>query len=695
MSKDYDDLLIEIGTEELPPASLQRLANAFAEQFTSRLKTASLKFGQYRVYATPRRLAVHIERVALLQPNRLIERRGPALSAAFDADGHPTKAARGFARSVGIEVGKLDHLETDKGIWLCAHLEEKGRTTAELVPELLEASLDKLPVKKRMRWGTGVAEFVRPVRWVVMLLGEQSIEAEILGVKSGRETIGHRAHHPEPITIAKPQLYADLLEKKGYVCPDFDQRREAIKGQVVKLAIQLGGYVLLDEQLLEEVTALVEWPVALAGSFDARFLNVPHEALITTMIGNQRYFPVQDESGRLMPHFITVANLESHEPEQVRIGNERVIRPRLHDAEFFWQQDRRQPLITRREFLKTIMFQKQLGTLYDKSERLAELAAAIAGNLGIDGEQGRRAGVLSKCDLATSMVFEFPELQGIMGRHYALHDGEDEVVAQALEDQYRPVHAGDVLPKGAIGQALSLAEKLDTLVGIFALGQRPSGTKDPFALRRSALGLVRILIECRLDLDLLWLLEIAAENLAKHVDTSAAIDEVFNYVMERLSAYYAERGIPEDAVDAVLACQPRSLVDVDFRVRAVQQFRALPEAEGLAVANKRIRNILRQISDQTHSVVKENWLVEPAELALFDAVKSAEKDTSQMLSVQKNYSAVLTRLAELRDIVDRFFNETLVMCEDEVLRQNRITLLVKLSTLFLQVADISRLQAQG
>lgn len=695
MTKDNEDLLIEIGTEELPPTALKRLSNAFSEELTTRLAAANLEYGRYRSYATPRRLAVHIEQVSLVQPDRVIDRRGPALSAAFDADGQPTKAAQGFARSVGLDVDKLDRIETDKGAWLCAHFEEKGRATAELVPELIEASLEKLPVSKRMRWGVGSEEFVRPVRWVVILLGEAVIKTSILGVESDQKTRGHRAHHPDPIPVSKPQQYAGLLENKGYVCPDFNRRQAKIRDQVMQLATELGGTALLDQQLLDEVTSLVEWPVALTGSFDSRFLQVPHEALITTMMGNQRYFPVQDETGHLMPHFITVANLESHDPEQVRLGNERVIRPRLHDAEFFWLKDQRRPLIDRRESLKTILFQKQLGSLYDKSERLAELASAIAADLGTDARLGRRAGVLSKCDLATSMVFEFPELQGIMGRHYAIHDGEDPSVAQALEDQYRPVHAGDVLPEGAIGQALALAEKLDTLIGIFALGQRPSGAKDPFALRRSALGVVRILIESCLDLDLWRLLRLTAENLSGRVDTTASVTEVFNYVMERLSAYYADRGIPEDAVDAVLACQPSSLVDLDRRVRAVQQFRVLPEAEALSAANKRIRNILRQVSHPTNSVVNKTLLVEPAEIALFEKVQKAESDTSHILANENDYSAVLARLAGLRDSIDLFFNETLVMCEDEKLRHNRVALLMSLSTLFLQVADISRLQSAG
>ena len=691
MTEPRADLLIELGTEELPPGSLRALADALAEEVAGRLEAAGVGGGARRVYATPRRLAVRIENVLLTQPDRSIERRGPALTAAFDADGQPTKAALGFARSVGREVDALERLETDKGAWLCAYIHEPGRTTAELVPEILEGALSKLPIAKRMRWGAGDAEFVRPVHWLVLLLGETLVEAEILGVKSGRETRGHRAHHPAPLHVADPAAYAPLLETEGHVLPDFGERRAAIKAQVEALASELGGRAMLDEDLLDEVTALVEWPVAIAGGFEERFLDVPHEALITTMMDNQRYFPVLDADGRLMAHFITVANLESRDPAQVRAGNERVIRPRLHDAEFFWQQDRRQPLASRRDALRAMVFQKQLGTLFDKSERLAALAAAIAERLGADPDQGRRAGELAKCDLVTTMVFEFTELQGTMGRHYARHDGEPQAVAQAIEDQYRPAHAGDKLPEGAIGQALALAEKLDTLVGIFAIGQRPSGTKDPFALRRAALGVVRILIERGLELDLHELLELAAAGLAERVEATAAVAEVFDYVMERLTAYYAEKGIPADVIDAVLACRPTRLTDLDRRVQAVQRFRTLPEAESLAAANKRIRNILRQAGDEAGAEVRGAELREEAERELLAALAEAEGEVEPLFE-DGRYTPALTRLAALRGPVDAFFDTTLVMAEDENLRRNRLALLARLSALFLRTADLSRLQ---
>ncbi|AOV15871.1 glycine--tRNA ligase subunit beta [Acidihalobacter aeolianus] len=688
------DLLIEIGTEELPPGSLRTLADTLADEVAARLADAGIGGGARHVYATPRRLAVHIEDVPLMQPDRRIERRGPALAAAFDGEGRPTKAAEGFARSVGLTVDALERLETDKGAWLCAYLDEPGRAAVELVPEILTASLGKLPIAKRMRWGAGEAEFVRPVHWVVLLLGEQPIEAEILGVRSGRETRGHRAHHPGALYVADPAAYAPLLRSEGHVLPDFAERRTAIRAQVEALAAELGGSAMLDEDLLDEVAALVEWPVAIAGGFEARFLDVPQEALITTMIDNQRYFPVLDADGRLMAHFITVANIESRDPAQVRTGNERVIRPRLHDAEFFWQQDRRTPLVERRKALKGMVFQKQLGTLYDKSERLATLAGAIASRLGADPECGRRAGELAKCDLVTAMVFEFTDLQGVMGRYYARHDGELQVVAEAIEDQYRPAHAGDSLPDGAIGQALSLAEKLDTLVGIFAIGQRPTGTKDPFALRRAAFGVVRILIECDLELDLYELLMLAAAGLADRVDSGPVVEEVFAYIMDRLTAYYADRDIPADVVDAVLTCRPTRLGDLDRRVLAVQQFRALPEAESLAAANKRIRNILRQSETEASGKVRVDMLVEPAERALHEALTAAEAVVEPLFAAGR-YAQALTHLASLREPVDAFFDGVMVMAEDAEVRNNRIALLTRLYDLFLRAADISRLQSAG
>ncbi len=691
MPDSHADLLFEIGTEELPPKSLKPLAEALDHELATALESAGLPFGGRHVYATPRRLAIHIENLGLRQPDRHIERRGPPLKAAFDTKGNPTQAARGFAASLGLDVSQLERLETPKGTWLGAKVHEPGRETADLLPEILTQALARLPIAKRMRWGAGTIEFVRPVHWAVLLLGETLIECDILGVTPRRETQGHRIHHPGPLPIRSPQDYARTLETEGRVLADFDMRRESIEAQVKALAEELGGHPMLDEDLLDEVTALVEWPVALAGSFDERFLDVPQEALITTMIDNQRYFPVLDAAGRLIARFITVANIESRDPDQIRKGNERVIRPRLQDAEFFWQQDRRASLASRRAALKGMVFQKRLGTLFDKSERLAKLAAAIADRLGADPASGRRAGELAKCDLVTSMVFEFPELQGTMGRYYALHDGESEVVAQAIEDQYRPAHAGGALPTQPIGQALSLAEKLDTLIGIFAIGQRPSGTKDPFALRRAALGVVRILIERNLDLNLYELLGLAASQLADRADTEPAIDEVFDFIMERLPGYYAERGIPADVVEAVLAVRPLKLNDFDRRVQAVKSFRTLREAESLAAANKRIANILRQAGGVRERGISAEILKEPAERRLFEALREAEADTAPLFTSGR-YEQALHRLAALREPIDTFFDEVMVMSEDDLERENRLAILARLSELFLSTADIARLQ---
>ena len=692
MTELVADLLIEIGTEELPPGSLRKLAQAFANEVAAGLTTAGLSIGESHVYATPRRLAVTIQDIPTQQPARLTKRRGPAWSAAFDAAGKPTRALEGFAHSTGLSIEAMERVETEKGAWVLACIHEPGRPTLDLLPQLASTALDRLPMGKRMRWGSGKIQFVRPVHWIVFLFGETLVDTTLLGIRAGRETRGHRVHHPAPICIHEPLSYASILESEGRILADFNERRTAIKVQVESLSAELGGRAMLDENLLDEVTALVEWPVALAGTFNPRFLDVPHEALITTMVDNQRYFPVLDADGALMARFITIANLESRHPEIVRDGNERVIRPRLQDAEFFWQQDCRQPLIDYRPKLHDLVFQKQLGTIYEKTERLAHLTSLIAEQLGAEAEEGKRAGELSKCDLVTSMVFEFPELEGVMGRYYALHSGESKAVAQALEDQYRPAHVGDEPPAGSIGQALSLADKLDSLTGIFAIGQRPSGTKDPFALRRAALGIVHILIECSLDLDLQELLERAAASWSTRLKHAELITgEVFDYIMDRLTAYYAELGITADVVEAVLACRPTCLYDLDQRVQAVQRFRSLPEAESLAAANKRIRNLLKQAGKDISIEIDTEILLEPTEQALYGVLLAAEADTESLFN-QGYYTQALTRLATLKDPVDTFFDETMVMTEDPRLRQNRIALLARLAKLFLRTADLSRLQ---
>ena len=689
---DIRDLLIEIGTEELPPKALFDLALAFEKGISDGLEKAGLPNEEIRRFATPRRLAVLIGNLPARQPDRRQERRGPALSAAFGPDGRPTKAAEGFARSCGVEVAELQRQETDKGAWLVHVSVEPGAATADLVPGIVETALAGLPIPKRMRWGNRDDEFVRPVHWVVLLFGDDVIPATIMGVQTGRETRGHRFHHPFPIRLNSPADYARQLASEGKVIADFGERRDAIRAQADGVAAELNGIAVIKSELLDEVTALVEWPVALAGNFERRFLGVPAEALISTMQDNQRYFPLVDAHGRLLPHFITIANLESRDSAQVRAGNERVIRPRFSDAEFFWNQDRKQPLANRQEALKHVVFQQRLGTLADKSDRVATLARFVAGHgRGNPPDWAERAARLAKCDLLTQMVQEFPELQGIMGRYYALHDREVAEVAQAQEEQYLPRFAGDRLPASPTGRALALADRLDTLVGIFAIGQPPSGAKDPFALRRAALGVLRILVEGELDLDLPAALERAAAGFEPAIRAGQVTDAVFEFMMERLRGYYLDRGVRADTFEAVLECRPSRPLDFDRRVRAVDAFRELPEAASLAAANKRIRNILKKVETVLPFQVRPDLLNEEAEQALAGRLVELSSETVPLME-SGLYGEALSRLASLREPVDAFFDRVLVMAEDTALRDNRIALLNELGSLFLRVADFSRLQ---
>jgi glycyl-tRNA synthetase beta chain len=685
------DLLIEIGTEELPPKVLKTLSEAFAQGIREGLARTRLVSGEVKRYATPRRLAVLVGDLPTAQPDRRQERRGPALSAAFDKEGKPTPAAIGFARSCGVDVSKLQTLETEKGAWLVYLSTEPGAATADLIPSLVATALAGLPIPKRMRWADRDDEFVRPVHWLVLLFGAEVIPATLLGVAAGCQTRGHRFHHPEPITLPEPGAYATLLENEGRVIADFEVRRERIRTQAEAAARQAGGKAVIDPALLDEVTSLVEWPVALVGNFERRFLNVPAEALISTMQGNQKYFPVVDGAGRLLPHFITIANLESNDPGQIQAGNERVIRPRFSDAEFFWSQDRKQPLAERHEALKGVVFQQRLGSLYDKSERMAPLARFIAEHSGGNADWAERAARLAKCDLLTRMVQEFPELQGIMGRYYAEHDGETKEVAKALEEHYRPRFAGDELPQTVTGRAVALADRLDTLLGIFAIGQAPSGAKDPFALRRAALGVLRILIEAAMNLDLEELLERAAGHFEPVLKAQTVVTPVFDFIMDRLHGYYLEQDFRPDAIDAVLSCRPTRPLDLDRRLRAVTAFRRLLEAESLAAANKRIRNILKQVEGVLPFQVRPDLLVEDAEQALAGRLVELSSEVIPLMATGL-YSEALTRLAALREPVDRFFDQVMVMVDDTALRDNRIALLNELSSLFLRVADFSRLQ---
>lgn len=693
------DLLIEIGTEELPPKALKSLSQAFEAGIADGLKSADLGHAELKPYASPRRLAVLVKNLVEAQADKTVEKRGPALTAAFDEEGNPSLAAQGFAKSCGVSMDELEHMETDKGAWLMFRAEQAGQATVALIPDIVRHALDKLPIPKRMRWGDLDAQFVRPVHWLVLLFGDEVIDAEILSVKAGRETRGHRFHHPEALYLAEPEAYAPLLETEGHVVADFAERREAVRAQVLEAGEHLGGNAAIDENLLDEVTAMVEWPQAVAGNFEARYLQVPAEALISTMKSHQKYFHVVDAKGKLMPHFITVANIESRDVDAVRIGNERVVRPRLADAEFFWNQDRKQKLESRLENLKSILFQKKLGTLYDKSKRVAVLAGQIAEDMGANQEWAERAGWLGKCDLMTAMVYEFPDLQGIMGRYYASHDGEPEEVALAMDEQYMPRFAGDELPATATGQALAIADKLDTVAGIFAIGQPPTGSKDPFALRRAALGLLRIIIERQLPLDLETLLQRAIAALGDKGEVKDLQSQAFDFMMDRLRAYYHDSGIegtgvPHDVFDAVHAQRPTQPYDFDRRVRAVTYFSSLPEAESLAAANKRISNILRQADEKGISVgdeVNAAALSEAAEKNLAEQIENLAATVTPMFD-RRDYEQALNQLAGLRDAVDTFFDDVMVMVDDTALRDNRLALLNRLRNLFLRVADLSRLQ---
>jgi glycyl-tRNA synthetase beta chain len=692
---DRATLLFELGTEELPPTALKRLSNALTEQFVAGLKQAGLEHGEVKSFATPRRLALQIQECMLQQPNRQIERRGPALQAAFDEEGIPTKAAEGFARSCGTTVDQLSRLETDKGTWLAYNLDEQGKPASELLPGIAEQALNKLPIPKRMRWGASEAQFVRPVHWLLFMHGDGVVDCTLLDAKADRQTYGHRFHHPAAITLFSPDDYVTVLEDMGRVIASFDKRRQQIRGAVVQTAAALGGHPDLDDDLLDEVTALNEWPVPIAASFEERFLEVPQEALVLTMKKNQKYFPLFNEDNTLMNHFITIANVDSPKPEIIQEGNERVVRPRLADAMFFWQQDGKRRLEDHQESLKKVVFQKQLGSMYEKSERVAALASYIARHIGGDEELAHRAGMLSRCDLVTEMVYEFPEMQGIMGRYQARRDGETVELAEAMDEFYMPRFSGDELPRTRTGIAISLAEKLDSLVGIFAIGEKPTGDKDPFALRRAALGSLRIMKEHYLELPLDDLLAAAAEGVqvdGKAIDGGEILPEVREFLLERLKGLYGDAGIGVASFNSVAAVGFSSIGDFDRRLHAVLQFGNFPEAEALAAANKRIRNILKKAEMEIPATVDTTLFQQDEERELNEQINGM---ASRVLPLLENgdYEGTLRALSELRAPVDSFFDEVMVMDEDLAVRANRLALLNGLGNLFLEVADVSHLQS--
>ncbi|MES9900465.1 MAG: glycine--tRNA ligase subunit beta [Sedimenticola sp.] len=685
------DLLFELGTEELPPVALKKLSDALTASFVAGLEKANLGHGAVKAYAAPRRLGLLVENCSLGQPDRDVERRGPAIQAAFDKEGNATKAAEGFARSCGTEVANLDRLKTDKGEWLMYQIKEVGKPAAQLLPVIAEEALNKLPIPKRMRWGDLETQFVRPVHWLLFLHGDQVVKCNILNAEAGRSTRGHRFHHPAAIEISSPQEYAELLEHKGYVIADFSARQAKIKSQVSRVAESIGGQVDFDQELLDEVTSLVEWPAPIAAGFEESFLEVPHEALILTMKKNQKYFHLLDKQGNLMNHFITLANIDSPKPELIKEGNERVIRPRLSDAMFFWRQDGKKRLEDHIESLKKVVFQQKLGSMYEKSQRVSKLAAIIAGETGGDVGLAKRAGQLSRCDLMTEMVFEFADMQGIMGSYQARRDGESDEVAEAMNEFYMPRYSGDQLPQTPTGIAISLAERIDTLVGIFGIGMKPTGDKDPFALRRAALGALRIMGDHALPLNLRSLLQAAVEAQTVQELPSDLVDQVYDFMLERLKGIYLEHGISVGFYDAVAAVKPDSVADFDRRIEAVATFEKLPEAEALAAANKRIRNILRKSEEQIPDTIEEGLFEQEEEQRLFTQINTLSEQVNPLLQ-QYDYEATLLALAELREPVDHFFDKVMVMADDQAVRANRLALLNRLSELFLGVADISRLQ---
>ena len=684
------NFLVEIGTEELPPKALKTLATSFADNVEAELNQAGLSFNKIEWFAAPRRLAVKVLNLATQQPSKEIEKRGPAVSAAFDAEGKPTKAAEGWARGCGITVEQAERIATDKGEWLVHRAKIEGQPTKNLLNDIVANALAKLPIPKPMRWADKTVQFIRPVHTVTMLLGDELIEGEILGVASARTIRGHRFLGEKEFEIQHADQYPQLLREKGSVVADFNERKAEILAKSQAKATALGGVADIEESLLEEVTSLVEYPNVLAAKFEKRFLAVPAEALVYTMKGDQKYFPIYDKDGKLLPHFIFVSNINPEDPTAIIEGNEKVVRPRLTDAEFFFKTDLKQKLVDRLPRLETVLFQQQLGTLKDKTDRIEQLAGEIAKQIGADEVKAKRAGLLSKCDLMTNMVFEFTDTQGVMGMHYARHDGEDEEVAVALNEQYMPRFAGDELPKSLVSSAVALADKFDTLTGIFGIGQAPKGSADPFALRRAALGALRIIVEKNLPLDLEDLVKKSAALFGDKLTNQNVVADVVDFMLGRFRAWYQDEGIAVDVIQAVLARRPTRPADFDARVRAVSHFRTLDSAEALAAANKRVSNILAK-ADAAIGEINLTACVEPAEKALAEAVLALRTEV-QPLIAQGDYTAVLDKLANLRAPVDSFFDNVMVNAEDPALRQNRLAILNTLQGLFLQVADISVLQ---
>ncbi|MFP1906123.1 glycine--tRNA ligase subunit beta [Lonsdalea quercina] len=683
--------LVEIGTEELPPKALRQLAQSFAANFSAELDAAGLTYQAVNWFAAPRRLALKVTALSASQPDREVEKRGPAISQAFDASGQPTKAAEGWARGCGITVDQAERLTTDKGEWLLFRAQVKGQAAQTLLPGMVSVALGKLPIPKLMRWGNSDVQFVRPVHTVTMLLGDELIPGTVLGIESARTLRGHRFMGEAEFTIDNADHYPEILLERGKVVADYEARKAMIKRDAELAAQKIGGKADLSESLLEEVASLVEWPVVLTATFEEKFLAVPAEALVYTMKGDQKYFPVYDDAGKLLPHFIFVANIESKDPQQIIAGNEKVVRPRLADAEFFFNTDRKKRLEDHLPRLETVLFQQQLGSLRDKTDRIQALAGWVAEQISADVNHATRAGLLSKCDLMTNMVFEFTDTQGVMGMHYARHDGEDEDVAVALNEQYQPRFAGDDLPSSPVACALAIADKMDTLAGIFGIGQHPKGDKDPFALRRAALGALRIIVEKQLPLDLQTLTEEAVRLYGDKLTNANVVDDVIEFMLGRFRAWYQEEGHTIDTIQAVLARRPTRPADFDARVKAVSHFRTLEQAVALAAANKRVSNILAKSTESLNDSVQAALLKEKEEIQLATYVTALNSKLAPWFA-EGRYQEALVELAQLREPVDSFFDKVMVNAEEQEVRINRLTLLNELRNLFLKVADISVLQ---
>jgi len=687
---EREDFLVEIGTEELPPKILLALSNAFLHELKRGFRQHNLDYREATAYATSRRLAVQVSELAVRQEDQNIERRGPALDSAFDKAGNPTKAAIGFASSCGVAVEKLGYMHTDKGKWLSYSAKIDGKQTHTLLPKIVEKALNTLPVPRPMRWGSGATEFVRPVHWIVMLLGPIKVKATIFGVETSINTRGHRFHAPEKINIESPKDYSKLLEESGYVIADFGRRRDRIRQLATEIAGKNNNHVIINEDLLNEVTALVEWPAAICGSFDEKFLALPREVLIASMQDHQKYFPVESVDGALTNKFVAISNIESLDPSTVRRGNERVIRPRLSDAVFFWEQDKKSRLEDHLYRLQKIVYQNQLGSIKDKTDRVVTLARSLAPEFGAEADHTARAALLSRCDLVTEMVGDFPNLQGLMGSYYATADGEPQQITDALREFYMPRFSGDSIPTSPVGCCIAYADRLDTLVGIFAIGSVPTGDKDPFALRRAALGCFRIALESNSNVGLFESLQLTCDGYGSIIDANDVLADVADFIVERARGYFIDQQIPASVIESVLATSQNNPADIQRRISAVTAFRALTEANALASANKRIANILRKNSTKTTVTVSDALLKEPAERVLVEHINSVSELADDFIQ-RGDHTAYLKALAGLHDPINLFFDEVMVMCDDIETRDNRIALLTKIRKLFTRVADVAYL----